>query len=427
MGSIPVEKIGQMCYRYTGNAERTLSRTLRPLRPGLGVDVFELTLDERDRRWQKVRTVMERRGLECLILWGSYGRFRHFGANIRYLSNISAEGYLIFPLKGDPTLVMFFARPDPAAWVVDGRTGHPNYSKVISDRMKDLHLEKARIGVIGLSGYDGEMGFPYAAYASITGNFPRAQFEDATDILTEARLIKGPDEIRCLELGCEVADKMIQVVADTARAGVPDSEVRARVMDGLFREGCEPDSMFLYHSGKEILHAGQGGQLKPAASRTLEKGDIILVEVDATYLGYVAQFNQPFSIGQPDPEWEEIFRVAAEAFNRGLKALKPGITTGELYQSILSPIKEAGYVSTNPAFHGLGLGLEDPVSLFPTQTEYKPDTSLRMQPGMVVEFEPHVVRRDFKKGASLGSPVLVTETGCRLLSKEWKPVVRIAG
>jgi Xaa-Pro aminopeptidase len=50
-----------------------------------------------------------------------------------------------------------------------------------------------------------------------------------------------------------------------------------------------------------------------------------------------------------------------------------------------------------------------------------------MQPGMVVEFEPHVVRRDFKKGAGLGSPVLVTETGCRLLSKDWKPEVRIAG
>ena len=389
--------------------------------------MFNLTLDERDRRWKKVREAMEKRGFECLVIWGSYGRFRHFGANLRYLSNISAEGYLVFPLKDDPTLVQFFARPDPTAWVVDGRTGHPNYSKVISDRIRELHLENGRIGFVGLSGYDGEMGFPHTTYISLIGNFPRADFEDATDIMTEARIIKDPAEIRCLELGCEIGEKVVQVIVDTAKAGVRDYEVRARVMDTLFREGCEPDSMFLYHSGKEILHAGQGGQLKPPGTKVLEDGDIILTEFDAVYLGYVAQYNQPFSLGKPDKEWMEIFHIAKEAFNNGLNVLRPGITTGELYQAILSPIKEAGYTSTNPNFHGLGLGLEEPVSIFPAQTEYKPDTSLKMRSGMVVEFEPHVVRPDFKKGATLGSPVLVTDTGCRLLSKNWKAEVKIAG
>jgi len=75
--------------------------------------MFNLTLDERDRRWKKVRDAMEKRGLECLVIWGSYGRFRHFGANLKYLSNISAEGYLVFPLKEDPTLVLFIARRTP--------------------------------------------------------------------------------------------------------------------------------------------------------------------------------------------------------------------------------------------------------------------------------------------------------------------------
>jgi Xaa-Pro aminopeptidase len=394
---------------------------------GGGIDMFNLTLDERDRRWKKVRDAMEKRGFECLVIWGSYGRFRHFGANLKYLSNMSAEGYFVFPLKEDPTLVMFFARPDPTAWVADGRTGHPHYSKVISDRIRELHLEKGSIGVVGLSGYDGEMGFPHTTYVSILGNLPGAKFEDATEIMTEARIIKSPAEIKCLEIGCEIGERIIKVIVDTAKPGVSDSEVRARVMDTLFREGCEPDSMLLYHSGKEILHAGQGGQYKPPHPRILERGDIILTEFDAIYSGYVAQYNQPFSIGEPDREWKEIFKVAVNAFNQGLNVLKPGITTGELYQAILSPIKEAGYTSTNPAFHGLGLALEDPVSLFPAQAGYRPDTSLKMEPGMVVEFEPHVVRPDFKKGASLGSPVLVTETGCRLLSRNWKPEVRIAG
>ncbi len=368
---------------------------------------------------------MEQQRFECLIVWGSYGRFRHFGANLKYLSNISAEGYLVFPLKDDPTLVMFFARPDPSAWVVDGRTGHPHYSKVISDRIRELHLETGSLGLVGLSGYDGEMGFPYTTYLSLMHNLPQANFKDATDLLTEIRMIKSPAEIKCLELGCEIGEEVIQVIVHTARPGVRNSEVRAKVMDFLFREGCEPDTMFLYHSGKKILHAGQGGQLKPPGPEILEVGDVILTELDATYLGYVAQFNQPFSLGKPDQEWNEIFDVAREAFNRGLQVLRPGVTTGELYEAMLSPIREAGYTSTNPAFHGLGLALEEPISIFPAQTEYRPNTLLKMETGMVVEFEPHVVRKDYKKGASLGSPVLVTDTGCRLLSKKWKPEIKV--
>jgi Xaa-Pro dipeptidase len=387
--------------------------------------MFSLTLEERDRRWQKVRGAMEERGLECLILWGSYGRFRHFGANLKYLSNMSAEGYLVFPLDDEPTLVLFFARPDPTAWVMDARTGHPHYSKVISDRLSELHLGKSRIGFVGLSGYDGEMGFPYAARESIVSAFGGAEFTDATDILTETRMTKSPEEIRCLELGCEIGEKVIRVVMDTAGPGVSDMEVRARLMDTLFREGGEPDGMVLYHSGKQILHGGQGGQNKPPDSRILEKGDIILTEFDAVCQGYLAQYNQPFSVGEPDDEWREIFILAGRAFEHGLRVLKPGISTGQLYEAILSPIKEAGYESTNPAFHGLGLGLEEPISLFPAQRGYKPDTSLKMQAGMVIEFEPHVVRPDFRKGASLGSPVLVTDTGCRLLSKNWEPDVKI--
>ncbi len=387
--------------------------------------MFSLTLEERDRRWQRVRGSMEERGLQCLIIWGSYGRFRHFGANLKYLSNVSAEGYLVFPLEGEPTLVLFFARPDPSAWVMDARTGHPHYSEVISERLRELHLDKSRIGFVGLSGYDGEMGFPYATRESVISALGGAEFTDATDILTGIRMTKSAEEIRCLELGCEIGEKVIQVIMDTARPGVSDMEVRARMMDALFREGGEPGGMVLYHSGKQILHGGQGGQYKPSGSRTLEKGDIILTEFDSPYQGYLAQYNQPFSVGEPDDEWRAIFILARKAFENGLRVLKPGISTGRLYDAILSPIKEAGYESTNPAFHGLGLGLEEPVSIFPAQRRYKPDTLLKMKAGMVIEFEPHVVRPDFRKGASLGSPVLVTDTGCRLLSKNWAPDVKI--
>lgn len=383
-----------------------------------------LSHQERDRRWKNVRESMGKQGLECLIVWGSSGRYRHLNANLRYLANFHGEGCIVFPLEGDPTLLSFIGG-FPTPWIADNRTAHPKYSKILSERLKELHLEKAKIGIVEPSRYDFEAGFPHNIYVALAKNFPRAQFEDATDILVEARMIKSPAEIKCLEHGCEAGEKAMQAVVDTTRPGVKDYEVRAKFMDTLFREGCDISSMILYHAGKELIHGSLSGMFWAANPRPLEKGDIIHTEFDANFMGYLAQFNQPFSVGEPSKEWMDIFNVAIEAVNCGLKVLKPGITVGELNEAIASPVNKAGYRQRTPNFHGLGLAIEEPFSAFPAQPTYQPNLARKIEPGMVLEFEPPVISQDFKRGTTLGSPVLVTDTGNRLLSKTWKPEVKI--
>ena len=282
------------------------------------------------------------------------------------------------------------------------------------------------IGIVDPSVYFSELGFPYTTYMSLVNEFPKVKFEDATDILDEARAIKSPAEIKCLEIGCEVAETVIQAIVDTAKVGTTDNEVRAKIMDTLLQNGCETLNLLLYRSGKYINHAGQGGYAERGSAKGLEPGDMILTEFDAKYLGYQAQFNQPFSVSEPSKEWKQIFNIALESFNNGFKALKPGITTGELDEAFIAPIREAGYTYLNPHFHGLGLSLEEPVSSFPYQPAFEPNTSFVMKAGMVLEFESHVVTSDEEKGLTLGCPVLVTETGCRLLTKNWKPELRIS-
>jgi Xaa-Pro dipeptidase len=392
-----------------------------------GLTMFSLPLEERDRRWRNIRSEMQNRGLDCIIDWGSHSLFRDVNGNLQYLTNTAAEGYLIFPVEAEPTLFTFEGGLDPNCWVKDWRAGHPLYSQAMSKRLKELRLDSARIGVVGLSGYHAEVGFPYVTYISLVTKFPKARFEDATDILVGARMIKSPAEIRCLEIGCEVGEKVIQAVVDVAKEGVPDYEIRATMMDTMFRNGCEPNAMILYYQGSDVLlHAGQtGAYIESPSPKPLERGDVILTEFDACYCGYKAQFNQPFIVGKPSGEWSKIVKVAAEAFNHGLNILKPGITVGELDRAFQAPIKEAGYTIANPAFHGIGLTLEEPLGSYPRQTTYNPDTSFEIVANMVLEFEPHPVTRDLKKSVHLGCPVLVTDTGCRQLAKNWKPECKV--
>ena len=183
--------------------------------------------------------------------------------------------------------------------------------------------------------------------------------------------------------------------------------------------------MLLYSSGKTVTHAGQGQDLPLPGPRPLEKGDMILTEMDAKYQGYLAQFNQPYSLGEPDREWRKKEAVAQESFYTGLKVLRPGVMIGELDEAMLSVITKAGYTWRNPMFHGLGLSLEGPMGRFPVQKPFQPFLTIKMQPGQVIELEPHVVSPDGKSGLTIGCPVLVTATGCRPLSNTWKPEIKV--
>ncbi len=62
------------------------------------------------------------------------------------------------------------------------------------------------------------------------------------------------------------------------------------------------------------------------------------------------------------------------------------------------PIKKAGYIHGTPHFHGIGLAIEEPFGSFPVQPEYKPNVSLVIEAGTVIEFEPNAVSPDGKRG-----------------------------
>jgi Xaa-Pro dipeptidase len=389
--------------------------------------VFELDKKERDRRWQKVRAAMKKNGLEALVVWGFGGFDSSECGNFVYLTNIpsfgclSLPGYLVFPAEGGPTMIGFAKFPGDKLWVSDIRGKTPTYSQVIIDRLKELRLEKASIGIISTSivgiGSTGERAFPYTTYMLLKEKLPEAKFEDATYILNEARKIKSPAELKCLELGCEAGNAAIQAMMQIAKPGVHDYEVMTKMIEVLMLNGCEPDTLFLYGSGKDYADSGNGQYLNPRYIRTLEKGDKIHTEFNAKYNNYTAQYNQPFSIGEPDKEWSQVFGVAQKAVDAGLMALKPGITAKQFSEALVSPIRAAGYKSLRPPFHGLGLTSEEPLGTAIPEGSCVPNDAFLIEAGMVIEFEPHIMTQDGKKGVTLGGPVLVTDTGCRQMGK----------
>ena len=82
--------------------------------------------------------------------------------------------------------------------------------------------------------------------------------------------------------------------------------------------------------------------------RLLQSGDVIINEIEASWIGYRAQAVQPVFVDVIHPVQAELIKVQREIFNRILENLKPGVTVGELAQ-LSRRTAESAAPKTGPA------------------------------------------------------------------------------
>src|SRR5262244_2394173 len=125
---------------------------------GFGLPKF--SREERTRRWARVRELMRQHKLDAIIGFPNQSHWDQFQADIRYLTHIGGhqtEVATVFPQSREPTA---FVRGGNEIewwsiaqdWLRDIRSSRREWSPPMIERMRELKLENARIGVSGLSG-----------------------------------------------------------------------------------------------------------------------------------------------------------------------------------------------------------------------------------------------------------------------------------
>src|SRR5438309_8203845 len=193
------------------------------------VPIFDL--GERDRRWARLRKLMAADQVDCLIGFPNSGHWDLFQAGLRYVTQIggnTTEVSVVFPLEGEVTA--FVRGPNEVAWwgsqsewIPDLRVTRRTWAPGVIERLRDLKLDSAHIGIIGLSGSPRS---PEGLVASgivdaLREELPRAQFSSATDLVARARAVKSPAQIDFIGNARPLAQKAAQTLIDPARPRVP--------------------------------------------------------------------------------------------------------------------------------------------------------------------------------------------------------------
>jgi Xaa-Pro aminopeptidase len=385
------------------------------------------SLAERDRRWRAVRESMAAHNLDVIVTPQNSGHSADYQANTRYLTHCGGgepDLAAVFPLAGEVTAIATSAAPRwPTVqdWVSDVREARRNYGQAIVERLRELSVERRRIGITGLGEVEGtrtpEGTIFYGTWKQIREAFPHAELVDATAILDEVRYVKSEEEIEVLAKSNAINELAIEAEIEAAKVGVKDWEVWAAVHYAMTRNGSELPIHCFWVSGKNPKRT-----LTRPSMRLLERGDVIINELEASWIGYRAQAVHPVFVEVIDPVQAELIKVQREVFTRVVENLKPGVTVGELAELTKTTVEKSAPKSGPAAgargelnMHGRGQGDDGPI-ITPHAKSPK-QLAVAMRENMVFILKPSAISADGEHICQWGDTVVVTKGGGRRLGK----------
>ncbi|KZE35197.1 type I methionyl aminopeptidase [Chelatococcus daeguensis] len=126
----------------------------------------------------------------------------------------------------------------------------------------------------------------------------------------------------------------------------------------------------------------------PSAEDILQDGDIVNFDITLEKNGYIADSSKTYLVGEASLPARRLVQVAYEAMWKGIRAVRPGATLGDVGHAIERHARRNGYsIVREYCGHGIGRDMHEP----PQVVHWgKPRTGLVLREGMVFTIEPMV-------------------------------------
>ncbi|MBO9521398.1 MAG: aminopeptidase P family protein [Nocardioidaceae bacterium] len=246
---------------------------------------------------------------------------------------------------------------------------------------------------------------------------------DGQQIFMEARRIKTGDEIALLSQAASMVDAAYEDLYEFLRPGVRENEAVGLVAKKLYDLGSEH---------VEGVNAISGERCSPHphvySDRLIRPGDPAFFDILHSFNGYRTCYYRTFAVGSASPYQRDAYTRAREYMDLAIAAVKPGATTADIVQT-WPTAQEFGFADEEAAFalqygHGVGLSIwEKPIFSRLVSLE-NPEV---LEAGMVFALETYWPSADGIGAARIEEEVVVTETGCEVITKFPAEELMVAG
>ncbi len=224
-------------------------------------------------------------------------------------------------------------------------------------------------------------------------------------IIEGIRSDKDSGEIAAIKTAASIATQALAQTLPYIQPGVTESEL-AGMLDFQIRKLGAKNSF-------ETIVAFGPNASRPhhqPSKRKLKKKDTILIDFGAKYNGYCSDITRCFCLGGPTSFYKKVYDVVEQAQAAAIKKIKAGVEITELDAVAREVIGKSGLpVYGHGSGHGIGLEIHENPFL-------KQDGKGKLQAGQILTIEPGVYIPG-KLGVRIEDDCLVTETGCRILTR----------
>jgi Xaa-Pro aminopeptidase len=295
--------------------------------------------------------------------------------------------------------------------------------------LRERGLTTSRIGTIGVLGGPNLLPYgwtPQPLFSSITQAVPDATFVELWDEFAAVWLRKSEEELAIYRYVSQISEQACQVMLEVTRPGVSETEIFAAVMHEFHRHGASMAHDLFVHSGPANLSWDAPRWLYRAQKpRVVQDGDVVMSEMMPVVGGLEAQAQMCVGVGKVAEPFLRAAKVAREGYEAGLKTLRPGVTFGEVADSMQEPLRRAGAWHLTPHIHSVSPltlvgsvteGLDESVKSAFKHVQELPGSGLDvvLERGMTIQLEPNAAFG--RHQVNIGGNVIVTEDGCEELN-----------
>lgn len=126
----------------------------------------------------------------------------------------------------------------------------------------------------------------------------------------------------------------------------------------------------------------------PRADCVLQSGDLVKIDVCASWNGYCADMARSFFVGQPSDDARRLVAVAYQALSKGIEQARVGNRLSDISSAVQQEVEKHGFgVVRDFAGHGIGRNMHEE----PEIVNYgKPGRGPLLREGMTFAIEPMV-------------------------------------
>ena len=326
--------------------------------------------------------------------------------NIRYLTNIEAEGILLLTRKDNIYIT-------DARYIEAVHSTLTLYDEIIVYDVHDVSKDDYENFFMFCEnvGFE-ENDISYAKYKEYIRKYKIHNLVETEHIIEKQRMIKDEEEIKNIEKACEITDNCFSYILNYIKPGITEKQI-ANEIEEYYKQRTDGLSF------DTIVASGENTS-KPHAvptNRKIQEKDIITIDMGCKVNGYCSDMTRTFFVGEVPEEIKTIYDLVLKNQVQTLESYKDGASTRLLTKMVENDFKLNNYDLIHSLGHGVGLEIHEP-----PYVSYTSDTQLKEN--MIVTDEPGIYIPG-KFGVRIEDTVQITKFGCISLTKSEKNYIII--